>query len=249
MELSLTALALPAFIAGLLTFLAPCTFPLVPAYLGFISGVSAREGTVGTRKKILINGLFYVLGFSAVFIIFGVLFGFLGQALVPYRIWLTRIAGVFIIFFGLSMLNIFKLPFISREWQPKFSFGLKRGRPFSSFLLGSAFAFGWTPCIGPVLGSILLVASTSSTALQGGMLLAIFSVGLAIPFLAVALAWGSATQYVPKISNYLWIVSLISGFILIAFGILLLTHNSSLLISWGYWIFQFINYEQILDYL
>lgn len=249
MELSIASLTIPAFIAGILTFLAPCTFPLVPAYLGFISGVSAGEGVMAARKKILLNGLFYVLGFSAVFIIFGVLFGFLGQTLVPYRIWLTRIAGVFIIFFGLSMLNIFKLPFISREWQPEFSFGLKRGRPLSSFLLGSSFAFGWTPCIGPVLGSILLVASTSSTALQGGTLLAIFSAGLAIPFLVVAYLWGSATQHIQKISSYLWIGSIISGLILIALGILLLTNNFSLLISWGYWLFRFIKYDRLLDFL
>lgn len=243
------SLIIPAFVAGLLTFLAPCTFPLMPAYLGFISGVSAEEGIVGARKKILLNGLFYVLGFSAVFIIFGVLFGFLGQALVPYRIWLTRAAGIFIILFGLLMLNIFRMPTLSREWQPKLPLGLGQGKPISSFLLGFAFAFGWTPCIGPVLGSILLVASTSSTVLQGGTLLAVFSAGLAIPFLAVAFAWGSAAQYIQKISNYLWIVSLVSGLILIALGVLLLTNNFSLLISWGYWLFRFINYDRLLDYL
>ncbi len=273
MELSITALAIPAFIAGLLTFLAPCTFPLVPAYLGFISGVSGGSEVAKARRKVFLNGLFYVIGFSLVFIIFGTAVGFLGQTLFLYRIWLARFAGIFIILFGLFMLypvrnplrlwrggsrlerlisngvSVFKIPILQREWQPKLLFGFERGKPTSSFLLGSAFAFGWTPCIGPVLGSILLLATTSVTAFQGAILLAIFSAGLAIPFLAVAYAWGWATQSIQKISQYLWVVSTISGLILMALGILLLTNRLQLLIPWGYWIFRFINYERLLDYL
>lgn len=249
MELSITALAIPAFIAGILTFLAPCTFPLVPAYLGFISGVTKGGDTAGARRKVMLNGLFYVLGFSLVFIIFGTFVGLIGQNLLAYRPLFSKLAGIFIIIFGLFMLNVFKLPFLQRKWQPQLPFGFARGKPTSSFLLGSAFAFGWTPCVGPVLGSILLLATTSATALQGGVLLAIFSAGLAVPFLAVAYAWGSATERVAKISQYLWMVSIISGLILIALGVLLFTNRFSLLISWGYSLFQFINYEALLDYL
>lgn len=249
MESSIAALAIPAFVAGLLTFLTPCTFPLVPAYLGFISGVTKDGETVHARRKVFFNGLFYVLGFSFVFIIFGTFVGLISQNLAAYRALFSKIAGVFIIIFGIIMLNVFKIPFLQREWTPEFPFGLGRGKLISSFLLGSAFAFGWTPCVGPVLGSILLLATTSATALQGGVLLAIFSTGLAVPFLAVAYAWGSATERIAKISQYLWIVSILSGLILIALGILLFINRFSLLISYGYWIFQFINYEALLNYL
>lgn len=241
------SLVIPAFIAGIITFLAPCTFPLVPAYLGFISGASSGESVA--RKKVFLNGVFYVLGFSLIFVLFGTLAGFLGQSLVPYRIWLTRIGGIFVILFGLVMLNVIRLPFLSREFTLKLPFGLERGKPRTSFLLGSAFAFGWTPCVGPILGSILFLASTSTTALQGAGLLAIFSAGLAVPFLAVAWAWGSATQYVARISKYLWVVSAIGGVLLIFLGVLLLTNRFSFLIQWGYGLFQFINYERLIDYL
>ena len=244
MEFSLIT---PAFIAGILTFLAPCTFPLVPAYLGFISG--ALPGESVERRKVFLNGVFYVLGFSLIFVLFGTLAGFLGQSLVPYRIWLTRIGGVFVILFGLVMLNVIRLPFLSREYTLKLPFGLERGKPQTSFLLGSAFAFGWTPCVGPVLGSILFLASTSTTALEGAGLLAIFSAGLAVPFLAVAWAWGSATQYVAWFSRYLWVASLIGGALLIFLGVLLLTNRFSFIIQWGYGLFQFINYERLIDYL
>lgn len=242
------SLIIPAFVAGLLTFLAPCTFPLVPAYLGFISGVSSEDKT-GVRRKVFLNGWAYVLGFSLVFILFGSAFGFLGANLGPYRLGLTKIAGVFVILFGLVMLNVIRLPFLERARQIKLPFGLERGRPTTSFLLGSAFAFGWTPCVGPVLGSILLLASTSTTAIQGAGLLAVFSAGLAVPFLAVAWAWGSAQEYIEKLSKYLWIFSVVGGLILIGLGILLLTNRFSLMIQWGYRLFDFINYERIIDYL
>lgn len=241
------SLIIPAFIAGILTFLAPCTFPLVPAYLGFISGVAGEEKNV--RRKVFFNGLFYVVGFSLVFIIFGTLLGFLGSLLVPARIWLTRIAGIFVILFGLVMLNVVRVPLLLKERQIKLPFGLERGKPLTSFLLGGAFAFGWTPCVGPVLASILLLASTSTTTLQGAGLLAIFSAGLAIPFLAVAWAWGSAQQYVERLSKYLWIFSVLGGLILIGLGILLLSNRFSLLIQWGYRLFDFINYERLINYL
>lgn len=243
------ALIIPAFIAGLLTFLAPCTFPLVPAYLGFISGASGKEGMTLARRKVFLNGLFYILGFSLIFIIFGTLLGYLGAALVPARIWLTRLAGVFIVIFGLVMLNVVRIPFLLKERQVKLPFGLERGKPLSSFLLGSAFAFGWTPCVGPVLGSILLLASTSTTSFQGAGLLAVFSAGLALPFLLVAWAWGSAQQYVEKLSKYLRFFSIAGGVLLVGLGTLLLLNRFSLLIQWGYWLFRFINYEKIINYL
>ncbi|MBI2591357.1 MAG: sulfite exporter TauE/SafE family protein [Candidatus Brennerbacteria bacterium] len=249
------SLIISAFIAGVLTFLAPCTLPLVPGYLGFISGASLedlkdQEKAKRARWKIFLNGLFFMLGFSAVFIIMGTLVGFIGATLlVPYRLWSGRIGGIFVIIFGLLMLNILKIPFLMREKQLKIPAFFKRGNLINSFIFGSAFAFGWTPCVGPILGSILLLASTSTTAFQGALLLAVFSAGLAVPFLLIAIGIGSASRYVQNISKYLNIISIIGGLFLIFLGILLVMGKIGILIAYGYQIFQFINYDRILDYL
>lgn len=244
------SLLIPAFIAGLLTFLAPCTLPLVPAYLGFISGVSSVElGRSGVRGTVFANGLAFVIGWSVVFILLGTLAGFLGAALVPYRTWLTRIGGGFVILFGLFMLDVIRLPFFARERTIRVPPLFRRGRPLNSLVLGSAFGLGWTPCVGPILGSVLLLASTSATALSGAALLAVFSLGLAVPFLAIALAAGSASRLVSRATPYLRIASIIGGLFLILIGILMLTDNMPLLISYGYRLFRFINYERLLDYL
>lgn len=254
MEFISIGLILASFIAGFLTFLAPCTLPLVPAYLGFISGVSTDEledpmKAKAARRKIFLNGLFFILGFSIVFILFGTLAGLIGQGLIPYRIWLTRIGGIFVILFGLFMLGVFNLPFLQADRRIKIPSFLKIGRPSSSLAIGSAFAFGWTPCVGPILGSILLLASTSATAFQGAVLLTVFSFGLAIPFLLIALGFSHATKYIEKVSRYLKWVSVIGGVFLIILGILLFTNNFSLLIQYGYQFFDFINYERLLDFL
>ena len=213
-ELSLT-FVLSSFVAGVLTFLAPCTLPLVPGYLGFISGVPPEDledpaKAKFARRKIFLNGVFFVVGFSIVFVVFGTLAGLIGQELVAYRVWLTRIGGVLVILFGLFMLGALKIPFLQSDKRLKMPKFLKVGKPSSSLVVGGAFAFGWTPCVGPILGSILLLAGTSTTALEGGLLLLIFSVGLAVPFLLVALLYSKATQYIPKVSRYLKVVSVTS---------------------------------------
>lgn len=252
MELSLI---IPAFIAGVLTFLAPCTLPLVPGYLGFISGASLEDladpaKAALARRKILINGILFMLGFSAVFIIMGTLVGFISASLlVPYRLWLGRIGGVFVILFGLFMLNVVKIPFLMREKRLTAPALFKRGNPVNSFILGTAFAFGWTPCVGPILGSVLLLASTSATTISGALLLAVFSAGLAVPFLLIAIGIGSASRYIKNISKYLDVVSTIGGIFLIFLGVLLVSGNIGLLISSGYRIFRFIQYDRLLNYL
>lgn len=249
------SLIISAFIAGVLTFLAPCTLPLVPGYLGFISGASLDdlkdpERAKKARWEIFLNGSFFMLGFSAVFIIMGTLVGFVAATfLAPYRLWLGRIGGIFVIIFGLFMLNVLKIPFLNQEKQFKAPAIFKQGKPTNSFILGSAFAFGWTPCVGPILGSILLLASTSTSALQGALMLTIFSAGLAVPFLLIAIGIGSASRRIQNISKYLNVVSVIGGIFLIILGILLVSGNIGLLISYGYKLFQFINYDRLLDYL
>lgn len=251
------SLVIPAFIAGILTFLAPCTLPLVPGYLGFISGVSLNEIQgpelfKNARWKIFLNGIFFVLGFSAVFILLGTLAGLGGATLAPYRIWLARIGGLVVIFFGLSMVGLFQLPlfkFLKNEKHIQAGRFLRPGRPLASLLFGATFAFGWTPCVGPILGSILVLASASTTVSQGAVLLGIFSLGLAVPFLLVAFGIGSASQAIKKISKYLKVISMIGGIFLVILGIVLFTNKMSVWIASFYRFFNFINYEKLLDYL
>ncbi len=248
------SLVIPAFIAGIFTFLAPCTLPLVPAYLGFISGVSSKELTNPAtadraKKKIFLNGLFFIFGFSAIFIIFGLIAGFFGQLFFNYRIWLSRLGGIFVILFGLFMLDIIKIPFLSREIRIKTPNFLKKGRVLNSFILGSTFGLGWTPCVGPVLGSILTLAATSATALQGAFLLGIFSLGLALPFLLIAVSFSNAFMRLAKIAKYLNVISVIGGIFLIFLGVLLLTNKLRVWVAFFYGWFNFINYEKLLDYL
>lgn len=248
------SLVIPAFIAGILTFLAPCTLPLVPAYLGFISGVSIEDlrnpGTAKqAKRKIFLNGLFFIIGFSAIFIILGSIVGFLGQLLLGYRIWLSRIGGIFVILFGLFMLNILKIPILSKEVQIKTPALFQKGKATNSFILGATFGLGWTPCVGPILGSILTLAAASATALQGAFLLAVFSLGLAVPFLVIAAGFGSASAHIAKLGKFLNIVSIIGGLFLIFLGVLLFTNKLGVWIADFYQWFNFISYDRLLDYL
>lgn len=248
------ALIIPAFIAGLLTFLAPCTLPLVPAYLGFISGVDQDalanpQTAAAARRKIFWNGVAFILGFAFVFIAFGTLAGLVGQALVPYRLWLARIGGALIMLFGLFMLGVFKIPLLSSDKRLPIFKWLHLGKPSSSLFIGGTFALGWTPCVGPILGSILLLAGTSGTALQGALLLSIFSLGLAIPFLIIALAFSRATKFIDASSKYLKGISVVGGLFLILLGVLLMTDNFGLTIQYGYRLLEFINYDRLLEYL
>jgi cytochrome c-type biogenesis protein len=242
-----------AFLAGLLMFLAPCTLPLVPAYLGFISGVDHKalenpETAKAARRKIFLNGLAFIAGFSLIFVILGTLVGILGAALVSWRIWLGRIGGASVILFGLFMLGVFKFSIFKGTSLPIPKW-LTLGRPSSSLFIGGAFAFGWTPCVGPILGTILLLAGTTGTALQGALLLAVFSLGLALPFIFIALAFSKATAYINKITKYLKPVSIVGGIFLILLGLLLLTDNFGLLIQYGYQWFDFLKYDRLLDFL
>ena len=242
-----TALIIPAFVAGLLTFLAPCTLPLVPAYLSFISG-SAKDSTP-SRKKVLMNGLFFVLGFSVVFILLGVFAGILGGLFFEARIWIARIGGVFVILFGLMMLNILRIPALMSEKRVHLTSPFERGTPLNSGIMGIVFGAGWTPCVGPVLGSVLLLAGTRATALGGALLLAVFSLGLAVPFLLAALGLSRAERTIARFDRFLHVSSAIGGIFLIVLGVLLLTDNMNLLVSYGYRALQFLHYDAIINYL
>lgn len=248
------SLIIPAFFAGVITFLAPCTLPLVPGYLGFISGVSSTDlddpqKAKKAKGKIFLNGIFYVIGFSAVFILLGSLLGLGGQALGQYRIWLSRIGGVFVIIFGLYMLGVLRLSFLSTDKTFNASKIVRPGNPLSSLVFGAAFAFGWTPCVGPVLGTILTLVASSVTLGQGAFLLGVFSFGLAVPFLLIALGIERASQGIAKITKHLKPISMVGGIFLIFLGILFVTDMFSLWLTYAYKLFDFIYYESILDYL
>lgn len=247
-----TSLIIPAFVAGLLTFLAPCTLPMVPAYLGFIAGTSAQEAQSKRngrlRWRIFGNGLAFVIGFSAIFILFGVFAGFLGHLIPGYRLGLTRVGGAFVILFGLFMLGVFRIPFLSREYRLSIRLPFARGSYLNAFGLGAAFGTGWTPCIGPVLGSILTLAAASGTAYGGAALLGVFALGLSIPFLLAAIALGTAEKAIVAITPYLNMISRASGALLVVLGFFLITDSMSYLIGYLYGIFSFVHYDQLLNY-
>jgi len=254
---SVPSLIIPAFIAGLLTFLAPCTFPLIPAYISFISGVSQDDlndenKKAKIRRKVLVNGLMYVLGFSFVFILLGSIFGLVGSVFASYQVWITRIGGVLVIFFGLYMMGLWKLSFLKKLMKEKkldVTSRLKPGTPTSSLLFGAALGLGWTPCIGPILGSILILASAQGTVYQGILLLLIYSIGLAIPFMLVALGIGSAAKRMKKLNKYLPIVSVIGGIFLVIVGIFLVQNQFSQFIAYFYTILAFINFDGLNNHL
>lgn len=243
-------LIVSALIAGVLMFLAPCTLPLVPVYLAFISGVKqhdvAQSRTV--RRHVLINAIAFVIGFSLIFISFGVLAGFLGSSLGHYRGILSQIGGAIIIGFGLMMLHVVHVGVLKKEIKFKPPSFFTPGRPLSAACIGATFALGWTPCVGPVLATILLLASTTTTAFAGALLLFIFSLGLAVPFLLTALMY---TQASSCIKRYAWIskgIDIVGGVFLILIGLLILTDSFSLIIEYGYVIFGAIGIDGLFDY-
>lgn len=252
--LSISELIIPSFIAGVLMFLAPCTLPLVPGYIAFISGVSLGELQkekipANLRRQVIVNSLYYVIGFSLVFIILGSLFGAVGSFLSSYRLILARLGGVVVIFFGLYLMGLVRLPALLGEHRLHLEKFFHPGHRGSSFLFGATFAFGWTPCIGPILASVLLLASQSATALTGALLLLTFSIGMALPFIVLAWGIGWAANYLKRLGKYLQIISIIGGVLLVFMGVLILTDKFGLWLQFSYRLFDFMNYEGLLKYL
>ena len=217
-----------AFLAGVLSFLSPCVLPLVPSYITFITGVSFEDLKEGTdRKRIrfltITNSLAFIGGFSLIFIALGASSSMIGGFLLQYQDWIRIIGGVLVIFFGLFVSGIIRLDFLTRE--RKFHLSGKPAGYVGTFLVGMTFAAAWTPCIGPILGTILLYASSKGSAAYGFKLLAVYSLGLALPFFISSLMFNSFLSYSAKIRKYMRGIMLVSGLVLIAFGVLLLTNN------------------------
>jgi cytochrome c-type biogenesis protein len=231
-------LPIAAFIAGLLSFLSPCVLPLVPGYVSLISGVSVESLKTSDSpllRKVLANSLAFIAGFSVVFISLGAVATSVGQLTHQYHRQLAMVAGVVVIVFGLHLTGLIK---INALYADKRMHDVKGGTgPIGSFLVGFAFAFGWTPCIGPILAGILLLAAEQGTVLKGVLLLAVYSLGLAVPFLLTSLAINKFMGFYSKFKRHLHTVEVISGCLLIVFGVLIAAGQMSRLS--GY--FGFLN--------
>lgn len=218
-----------AFLAGVLSFLSPCVLPLVPSYVSFITGLSLDE--VGERRwTALTHALLFILGFTLIFVALGATATGLGRLLNYNQVWLERIGGALIILFGVYLLGGFRWMFLERERRVHI-----QDRPLGylgSVLVGLAFGAGWTPCIGPILGSILLYTSTQASLREGIVLLLAYSFGLAVPFVLAAVAVERFIEWFRRYRKFIPLTTRLSGALLVAVGALVATGYFSLLASW-----------------
>lgn len=211
-----------AFLAGIISFLAPCVLPIIPGFLAYLAGTTASNAE-SNRREVFLNALFFVLGFSLIFSLLGVLLATVLEG-VAYdaQEWLSRIGGALVIFFGLYLMGLLKIPWLEQEhkFKVKQKFG---SRYATSFIFGASFAAGWTPCVGPALGSILGLATTQPA--SAFPLLLAYSLGLGVPFLLVGLFAAQASQYINKYAHLVKYVNIAFGVILVILGILIFTQQ------------------------
>lgn len=243
-EVSLVASAITAVVAGILSFLSPCVLPLMPAYLSYVSGVSLQdlqgsrrhaEGREASRA-VMVGSLAFILGFSAVFIAAGASASAIGRSLVGFRVDLgpltltpAHLAGIVIMAFGLHLLGLLRIPLLYREQRFRFGGG---GGVAQASLLGAAFAFGWTPCIGPVLAGILTIAAAQETVGRGVFLLTFYSLGLGIPFFLAALSLDRFFHVAERLKGHFRAIEIASGLLLVGVGALVLTGSLTTLNSY-----------------
>ncbi|HZE26976.1 MAG TPA: cytochrome c biogenesis protein CcdA [Terriglobales bacterium] len=231
-------LPLAAFFAGLISFLSPCVLPLVPGYVSLISGAGVEELKAHDGqlfRKVMLNSAAFILGFSIVFIALGAISTEVGQILRFYKSTLARVAGVVIIVFGLHLTGIFKIKALYTDARLHRVQG--GSTPWGAFVIGFAFAFGWTPCVGPILAVILGLAAAQDSVLKGIFLLAIYSLGLAVPFLLTSLGIGRFLKFYSRFRSHMHALEVASGALLIALGVLLVFGRFTLLASY----FSFLN--------
>ena len=222
-----------AFLAGSISFLSPCVLPLVPGYVSFIAGQpDLRRQRVGLRARLEALGLAacFVLGFASVFISLGAGASALGSLLLTWRAELNLLGGAVIILFGLVMLGLFRLPVLARD--TRFNLDIPGGRPVSAYVLGLAFAFGWTPCIGPILGAILTLSASSGSLSDGVALLSIYSLGLAVPFLLTALFTDVLAARIKTIGRAGRVLYLLAGGVMVLMGLAVMTGNMTRMAYW-----------------
>ena len=224
-----------AFLAGLISFISPCVLPIVPPYLAYLAGVSFSELSSGENSpavsgRIVGSAVLFVLGFTTVFVMLGASASFLGKAVLQYFDILTIIAGVIIIIMGLHFLGVLRLGLLFRE--ARFQVEAKSPGLWSAYLMGLAFAFGWTPCVGPVLATILFVAGAEDTVMRGALLLATYSLGIGLPFILAAIFAPSFLKWVGSFKQHLGTVEKVMGGLLVLTGVLFLTGTMPVISQW-----------------
>src|SRR5574341_2041514 len=231
-----------AFGAGLLSFLSPCVLPLAPGYLGYLSGatVGADGELVGDRRRVLLHAASFVLGFSAIFVALGASVGLIGYFFLQNIPIVQKVGGIILVAFGLHMMRFINIPFLNRTVQVDASKIEKRGL-LGSATIGAVFAAGWTPCVGVILSGILALAATSATVRRGALLLAVYSLGLGLPFLASALALNRARGVLRRINRRAQLVERVSGVFMIAMGLIVFSNLMGLLNAYFYrWFGNFL---------
>lgn len=221
--------AMVALVAGILSFLSPCVLPVVPPYLAYMTGVGVAGLRKGERSAI-VPALFFVLGLSTVFLLMGMAASAFGRMFLQYQDWLARGSGVVVIVMGLHFLRIIRIPILDSE--ARLDTGDRGGSTLGAYVLGLAFAFGWTPCIGPQLGMILSLAATGAEVSRGAGLLAVYAIGLGIPFLLSAIFIDRAMGVMSRIKPYLTVIEKVMGALLVVVGVALLTGAFSMFAYW-----------------
>ena len=224
-----------AFGAGILSFISPCCVPLVPAYLGYMTGMSVdemRSAEADSRLRVLAVGVSFVLGLAVVFTALGASASAVGQALIDFRPLLLKLGGIIIVLFGLHLLGAFRLPFLLREKRLDFA-GYGNGGAGGAFLMGGAFAMGWTPCIGPILAGILTLASQANSVYQGMILLFAYSLGLGLPFVLAGLLFSHWTGLRKALQRYASAISAASGVLMVLLGALVFSGRLILITAWA----------------
>ena len=234
MELAQITVGL-AFLAGLASFLSPCVFSLVPAYVGYLGGRAAGDQGGTKRWVAFSHGLAFVLGFSVVFITLGVAASFAGAILYDARYWLAKIGGIVVILFGLHMIGIIHIPFLAYDTRIQKVPDRKWGY-LSSALMGIFFSAGWSPCVGPVLGAILTLAINGGSVSQGATLLSFYSAGLAIPFLIAAIGIGWVTTILQRYKKTMRYVEIFMGIVLLIVGVMLFLGTFELIARYGFFV-------------
>jgi cytochrome c-type biogenesis protein len=220
-----------AFAAGVLSFLSPCVLPIVPGYLGFITGMSLDElQGAPSRRAVLVPALFFVAGFSLIFLLLGASATLIGQVLKVYQDWIARIGGLLIIVFGMHLLGVFRVGTLMRE--RRFHLSRSPAGYAGATVAGAAFGAGWTPCLGPVLGALLTYASARATLTGGMLLLGSYALGLAVPFLIAAAATGMFLKASQRMRGAIPILEKTSGVVLVLVGLLLVSGTFAILSGW-----------------
>jgi cytochrome c-type biogenesis protein len=222
-----------AFVAGLFSFLSPCVLPLVPGYVSLISGVGVEElksPEAQLVRRIMLNSIGFILGFSVVFVTLGAAATEIGQLAAQYKHTLSIVAGVVVIIFGLHLTGVFKIKALYMDARLHSVKG--SSTPIGAFVIGFAFAFGWTPCLGPILSAILAVAGAEDTIGKGILLLAVYSLGLAVPFLLTSLLMERFLKFYSRFRSHMHAIEVVSGGLMIALGVLLIIGRFTLISSW-----------------